>query len=266
MYRTFQPSPLLQPFVRFYWQYEGAGSVHKPYYHRSMADSGVEFIFHYKGQFTPEGHTEVDPNILLYGPNLTPRRFCTTEEFGIFGVYMHPFAVQQLFNIPTSEIACHHAEPMQIGLPQDFLEDEMFGTHTVSDRISIIESFLSSYLIHIDDDGVRMQHLIRSLEDRPARMTLKNLATEVHLSTRSFQRKFKSLTGFSIKTYLRLVRYRRAIQLLHKPECQLASVAYQAGYYDQSHFIHDFRALTGLSPGVYHRQQTNDLGYLDTGS
>ncbi len=109
MYRTFNPSPLLQPFVRFYWQYEGTGTISVPYYHRSMADSGVEFIFHYQGKFTQEGHNHLDPGILLYGPNLEPKRFFTTEKFGIFGVYMYPYAVQQLFKIPTSELVCQYA-------------------------------------------------------------------------------------------------------------------------------------------------------------
>lgn len=263
MYKTFQPSPILRPFVRFYWQYEGIGSVQKPYYHRSMADSGVEFIFHYKGTFRPEGLQEVDPTILLYGPSLKPSRFFTTEAFGIFGVYMYPYAVQQLFNIPTSDLALYHVEPFQLGLPQDFLEDEMLGAKTVSDRISTIESFLIPYFVHIDRETFRLQTLIQSLEHRSGKMPLTRLADEVHLSPRSFQRKFKSFTGFSVKTYLRLMRHQRAIQLLNQSACQLTSVAYQAGYYDQAHFIHDFRTFTGMNPRAYHRQQTQDLGYLN---
>lgn len=227
-----------------------------------MADSGVEFIFHYKGRFISEGHKEVDPTILLFGPTLVPKRFFTTEEFGIFGVYMYPYAVQQLFQTPTSEVAMHHVEPFQIGLPQDYLDNEMLGTQSVSDRISTIESFLIPYLVHIDEEIFMLQNLIKSLDQRSGKIPLNNLASEVHLSTRSLQRKFKGCTGFSIKTYLRLVRHRRAIQLLNQSDPQLSSVAYQAGYYDQAHFIHDFCAFTGMNPGTYHRQQTQDLGYL----
>ena len=76
------------------------------------------------------------------------------------------------------------------------------------------------------------------------------LASKFSLSTRQFDRKFKIYSGFSPKMYLRLTRLQNALKQ-YGCDKSLTRIAYECGYYDQSHFIHDVKAFTGYHPGFY---------------
>ena len=80
--------------------------------------------------------------------------------------------------------------------------------------------------------------------------TVEQLAARFNLSERQFNRKFKEYAGFSPKMYMRLTRLNKAIkqQAANKP---LSRIAYECGYYDQSHFIHDVKTFTGYHPSFY---------------
>src|SRR6185295_11969728 len=87
------------------------------------------------------------------------------------------------------------------------------------------------------------------------------LRTDLSLSERQLERTFRQQTGLTPRQFARLTRFRQVVQLLHQPALTLTDVAYQAGYYDQAHFIHDFKAFAGLTPRDYRREQ-QDVGFL----
>jgi AraC-like DNA-binding protein len=69
------------------------------------------------------------------------------------------------------------------------------------------------------------------------------------ISIRHLDRLFRSYLGFSPKTFARIVRFQRALTLLKgDPGCTLAEVAASCGYYDQPHFVREFKAFTGVVP------------------
>lgn len=57
-YRTLQPPSSLAKYVRYFWVLEGVANPRNPYIHRSMADGGVEMVFHFKGVFDEILHNE----------------------------------------------------------------------------------------------------------------------------------------------------------------------------------------------------------------
>src|SRR5687768_16270959 len=98
-YFTIQPPASLAAYVRFFWVLEG--DVAQSYIHRSMADGCAELLFHYQGIFdelTESGKTEKSFRSGLSGQSQHFRRFTISENFGIFGVYLYPYAVQDLFS------------------------------------------------------------------------------------------------------------------------------------------------------------------------
>ena len=69
------------------------------------------------------------------------------------------------------------------------------------------------------------------------------------ISERQFQRRFKNQVGISPKKFQRIIRFEKALDILTKSNYgQLTQVAYETGYVDQSHFIKDFSAFSGMSP------------------
>ena len=77
----------------------------------------------------------------------------------------------------------------------------------------------------------------------------KELADKLNIHRRNMERKFETAVGMSPKQLSRVVRLQSALKLLEQQKySNLTSLAYESGYYDQAHFIRDFKEFTGISP------------------
>lgn len=86
---------------------------------------------------------------------------------------------------------------------------------------------------------------------------IQELADAAGLSLRHFQRRFRQLTGLNPKRYARICRIGHAVHRKElEPDAAWTTLALEAGYADQSHFIRDFKALTGTRPREFLRGQT----------
>jgi methylphosphotriester-DNA--protein-cysteine methyltransferase len=81
---------------------------------------------------------------------------------------------------------------------------------------------------------------------------MEDLANQTALSTSQFERRFKFLTGVTPKTMARLIRFENIRNMLIiNPQRRATDLAQDFGYTDQAHFIHDFKALSTLTPGEF---------------
>lgn len=253
-YYTIPPPPHLKPYVRFFWVLEHELGADEPeYIYRSIADSCTEMVFHYKTYFqeidAADGLDWSSSGIQFQTTQY--RRFVAKQSFGIFGVYLYPFAVPYLFNMPASEGSNYALDyDTFLGKAGRDLEEKIMLAADNYKRAEILAAFLTGRLSDkpMKDNNIvaSIKHVIHSKQFG----TVSQLADHYNLSTRQFDRKFKEYAGFSPKTYLRLVRLHNAIQQYgnNKP---LTQIALECGYYDQSHFIHDVKAFTGYHPGFY---------------
>jgi transcriptional regulator GlxA family with amidase domain len=94
-----------------------------------------------------------------------------------------------------------------------------------------------------------MQVVLEQLYATRGQIRMEKLAAQAALSLRQFERRFKGLIGFTPKLIARMIRFETIRhRLLVEPDARLTDLAYAAGYSDQAHFIHDFRAIAGCSP------------------
>lgn len=78
------------------------------------------------------------------------------------------------------------------------------------------------------------------------------LADETGYSPRHLARIFRARCGLPPKGLTRILRINRAARRIQEPDtCSLTRLAQELGYFDQAHFIHDFRAVCGVTPGAY---------------
>ncbi|MFQ8600857.1 MAG: helix-turn-helix domain-containing protein [Oscillospiraceae bacterium] len=83
--------------------------------------------------------------------------------------------------------------------------------------------------------------------------SVQEMARDTCYSERHLNRIFSDVLGINAKTWLRLQRINLALPLLQNPRLTLAETAQQAGYFDQSHFTHDFKQVCGVTPSAYRR-------------
>ena len=253
-YFTITPPDSLKPFVRSFWVLEhDFGEQESTYVYRSIADSCVEMVFHYRAHFDELDYTGQPRNWLSGIHFQTDRytRFETSESFGIFGVYIYPFAVPLLFNV-LSEKTSNELLDLDtfLGLNGRELEEQIMLAPDNEARVKILTKFLENCRLRArfrdNTIAAAIKHVIHSKQFS----TVSDLADTFNLSLRQFDRKFKEYAGFSPKTFLRLVRLNNAIKG-HNNNKSLTQIAYECGYYDQSHFIHDVKAFTGYHPTFY---------------
>lgn len=266
-YVTFDPSPKLAPFVRFFWALEAGLDPGEEFVHRSVADGSVEMVFHYRATFDEvgaNGITELSPISSIQGQSTGFRRFVTTDSFGIFGAYLYPFAIPRFFGFCANEVTDLSPDLYSIfGREGSLLEESICTAANNETRVRIMSGFLESKLDANARDLPSVHCAVRSIIDAGGQISVERLAERFDLSTRQFGRKFKEVAGLTPKLYAKIIRFQAAAASRSLGPQNLTDIAYACGYYDQSHFINDFRRFSGYSPKEYFREQAEGTQYMD---
>lgn len=253
-YFTIPPPKILAHYVRHFWVLECEVSPGDPFIHRTMADGCPELLFHYKGRFDRLDHSNENYDCFtsgMQGQAHEFKRFWANRSFGLFGVYLFPYAIPELFGMPATEMA-NQMPDLQSLLGKDAasLEENMILAADTPTRMAIICNFLEQKLPHNSKAPAGVKETIGHIIQTKGMLNVAELASRNFLSTRQFERHFKTMSGFSPKLFSRIVRFQSALYE-NKAHKSLTEIAYDCGYYDQSHFIHDFRTFSGHHPMHY---------------
>jgi AraC-like DNA-binding protein len=265
-YVTFAPSPKLAQFVRFFWALEADLSEGEEFVHRSVADGSVEMVFHYRATFDEidnNGVPALSPISNIQGQSTGFRRFVTSDSFGLFGAYLYPFAIPRFFGFPATDITNLSPDIHSVlGVAGKRLEDAMCSAPRNEERVRIITTFLETQLDSREEKFTAVHNSVMRILGAKGMVSVEKLAGELNISVRHFERKFKEIAGLTPKLYANVIRFQAATH--HKAEGvrDLTSIAYECGYYDQSHFINDFRRFSGYSPKEYFWNNAEGTQYL----
>ena len=80
---------------------------------------------------------------------------------------------------------------------------------------------------------------------------IENVASRYGITSRYLQKLFLQYTGLTPKLYTKINRFQNSLRLVTQNNNSLTSIAYDCGYFDQSHFIREFKSFTGLTPSGY---------------
>jgi AraC-like DNA-binding protein len=267
-YQTFEPSPNLAPYVRFFWALEAEVTPGEEFVHRSMADGYVEMVFHYRAAFDEIGIDEItsaSPLSNIQAQLTLFRRFSTGESFGIFGAYLYPYAIPRLFGYPANDFTNIAPDLMSVfGAKGRQLEERVIGAADNLARVAVVSRFLDRKLSLSNRELPPLYRAINTLIDTRGNVRISTLAREHGVSARHFERKFKEFAGLNPKLYARVVRFQAATQHKLDGVRDLTEIAYACGYYDQSHFINDFRQFSGYTPKEYFWMPAEGTQYMNS--
>lgn len=124
-YFTIAPPVSLEKFVRYFWVLESNSA----YTHHSMGSGCPELIFHYANRFeeiNAKGEREISFHTGLRAASCHSRQFITSSAFGIFGAYLYPYAIPELFGIAAYTLINQMPDlPTLLGNDGRILEEEM---------------------------------------------------------------------------------------------------------------------------------------------
>lgn len=117
------------------------------------------------------------------------------------------------------------------------------------DMIAIIERFLIGKIVLKERDTIIYDSILKIKEEKGL-ISIKDMVSELPISRDTFEKRFRHQVGTSPKKYASIVRFRNIFKKSFENK-NLTEIALNAGYYDQSHFIKDFKASTGKLPSDY---------------
>jgi AraC-like DNA-binding protein len=253
-YFMLSPPPCLADYVRFFWVLEMEGLDGQPYVYRSMADGCAEIIFHYRGPFSEIlSNCELSQaQAMVHAQTRNHRRFVTKEDFGIFGAYIYPSAIPSLFGYSATALSDEMPHLIDLlGIEGKNLEDAIMNAPDNGHRAELLSQFLIRRLATSKPTVSLATHAVRTIIEAKGNIHITALADHHGISIRQMERHFHDYAGFSPKTYARILRFQASMNEYGHSEKRLVDIALDCGYYDQAHFIHDFKAFSGYSPSEY---------------
>lgn len=134
--------------------------------------------------------------------------------------------------------------------------------HAVSaaQGIEILSAFFISLMKkNKKQENNKVRYCLSKIHATKGQVTLGDFPRELYISESTFERTFKQTVGISPKLYTRITRFQASLEQLRRHQFQqLSDIAFEQHYADQSHFIREFKAFTGIVPNYFHRQ-TNEM-------
>lgn len=248
---TIQPPPQLAGVVNHFWVSMCNHSEKEIFTYYSIAETYAKFVFMYK--IAPDGSLIIGKDFYsaFQGQSHIHEQFLTPGAFEIFGVNLHPAAVPRLTGLPAPDVS-----NLTLGLPDLFgrqgkeLNEQMACAGAVKKRLSAITGFLENRLKRNPAGKTAIQSAIRTIQVNEGNVDISVLAKDHFLSRKQFKRKFLEESGLTPKLFARITRFETAL-CRYRNYRSLAEMAHGCGYYDQSHFIRDFREFSGFPPRKY---------------
>ena len=256
------PAPPLDAFVAVVWACRRAPQPHA--LERIMPSGTAQLVVNLKEDETrlydpecPERSVATSGSVLS-GAHSRYQVIDTSEQEYVAGVAFKPGGTAPFMRMPA-----HHASDTDVPLEEIWgpartgeLRERLLGCDRLEAMLDVLES------------GLRESRTQRGLHpavgyaldvfDRAPRATSVAAVTErVGLSAKRFIERFKIEVGMTPKRYCRIRRFQRALAETDlSPQIDWASVALDSGYFDQAHFIRDFRAFSGITPTAYEAART----------
>ena len=257
-YLELAPSPQLAPWVHRVWIFESdAGS---PGPDRIVPDGRPELVIHFGRPFAEvadAGAPSPQPRAIFAGQVTRPLVLQSAGEAGVVGVRFRPAGARAFLGMPM-----RHATDHRIALADLFTSDgaalpgDIAAAHGDEDRARIAEAFVLQRIAHhAHQDDAIAQRSAAAIEARAGSIAMEELVAEAGIGRRQLERRFGDAVGIGPALLAAIFRFRSVFDVIERDGSRpWTDAAIAAGYYDQSHFIREFRRFVGCTPSEFTRE------------
>lgn len=245
------PSERLRPYIKQYVVSENESDGE----YKVFPSSGMVIGFQYKGQLaTIKDNTESNlASAGITGISDRVKLFRNSANIGTVLVYFSEIGFTHFAMHPANELF-----NLSLSLDQVFdksriseVEDKLCTATTDKQRIKIVEQFLLSQLRHFETDK-QVVEAVRLIYQSKGSIRIKELNEKLFISQSPFEKRFRKLVGTTPKKFASIVRFNTVLDNLNKTK-SLTEICYENGFFDQAHFIKDFKQFTGDTPDNFKR-------------
>ncbi len=255
MYQLRRPAAALLPYVEHYWFVTSTREEPVDLRVDVFVDARADLIFNFG---SPYGRTVIGAEArTIHASNLDAQRLVPIriEQRGLVrtpGVRFRLGGLAPFSAITLRDVTDRTPRPEEVlGPGARALEDALRAEADLDAQAAALDAFFVAALTR----APQLEGFARALEhatEAGGRASVEEMADAAGVSSRHLDRLFARYLGVPPKTLARVLRFQRALgALMREPEGTLADVAASAGYFDQAHFIKDFRRMTGGVPRGY---------------
>ncbi|MFY0598248.1 MAG: AraC family transcriptional regulator [Cyclobacteriaceae bacterium] len=255
-YETFDPHPDLASLIKCYWTLEVPAEIDAPK-QRIVPDGCIELAFILGDdikRYTSDTDFVIQPRAMVIGQITKPYFIQPTGYVNSFAVRFYPYGIANFIKTPIQDLANKETPISSLfeGKMAEELEQKIIQADTTEKRIEIVEDFFLNKL----KDTSTIDHIVKSTIDTlyltKGSMPISSILKDQLSVRRNFERKFSKQIGISPKQLGKVIRLQAALKMILNGESEsLTKIAYESEYYDQAHFIKDFKEFTGANPKDY---------------
>jgi len=252
MIDSINPTGILGKYIQNYFIVETYNSIDFMPKERVYPTGNATMVFHYGSPSIfqkKDSSKNIEPNLVICGQQTSYYDLSLSGKTGMILIVFKPHGVKSFFNFPITELLNENLSLHDLLNNETIeLEDKLFNAPNNRQRITHLENFLIKRLIH-NDEFERVEYALEIIENSKGQIKAQDIAHEVCLGIKQFERTFSKYVGINPKMYASIVRFQNVIQMKRKHKnSSMFELTFDNGYYDHAHFIHDFKSFTGLSP------------------
>lgn len=251
------PSKVLEHLVECYWLINSE-KEHNISIQKIIPDGYPETIFHYESAYeiNINGEWQLQPRFLLAGQLKNHFYLRNTGKSGMIGIKWKPTALSFLFSLDMATIT-----DKVIDLPvsmTDLFNPLTYenGSTDLTNPLAVLDDYLTSKFENNHYDNLSSK-AVSIIIDRKGLVKVNELTKLLECNERQLERHFKSMVGLSPKFFSRIIRLGKIFELMGEGNQDWADLVYHSGFYDQPHFIKNFKEFTGEDPSAYGFEKSN---------
>ncbi len=262
-HQEFEPPEELRNVIKCFWHNKtDFGETESNF--EIMPDGYAEIIFHFGNgcSILQNGTFEPLPSPFIMGLLNKPAIIRSKNCLEVIGVRCFPWTVFDLLTLSSGKEEVHILKH-PIAKLQSLLNDCIL-TNNIEQAITLLREYFLQTQSQISSDN-RLIKAGTAMTKTNGNIPVSQVANEAHTTIRTLERNFKQSSGHTIKDVSALMRFEQARnQLWLDPDTNLAGLAHELGYTDQSHLNREFKRYSGTTPSAFARKGKKERQTLST--
>lgn len=253
LHQEFEPPRELQDAVKCFW-FNRKDFGETPSCFEIIPDGYAEIIFHFGSgcNISYNGSLQPLPSPFIMGLLNQPVLLSTKNRFDVIGVRCFPWTVFDLLGLPPGSDPVRISEHPVARL-QPALNKRMVAGRT-EEALAMVKAYFVDLRSRVAIDSMLFKAGAAMREANGA-MPVSQVAAAAHATVRTLERKFKQSSGHTVKDVSGLMRFEQVRnQLWLDPRSNIAGLAQELGYTDQSHLSREFKRYSGTTPAAFARK------------
>ena len=258
-FKEILPAPALRPYIKGFYFY--ASDTATPFEDIVFPSGAMEIIFNLgdgSWKVREDNSFYTTPAIEVWGQITKPLAIRSLGKNRMPGIRFFPHSAAYFFSDNIAELNNKIIDGADLfGPVLSSLHERLLGTSDLSGRIMLLEDYLLDRLAVSEKKHAKIKfigEIADHLKSHCNNERLTSVSIRNNISTRRLSQLFSQYTGLAPKLFSKINRFQYSLNLINAHDQKLTSIAYDAGYFDQSHFIREFKSFTGVTPTSFSSQ------------